>query len=212
MRSAVPGHRRGPPLKQAHEHALLAVLDHVVRPEDRGERHHRGREAVIPVGAGQVLLAHDLVAPVLDLVLREIDGMGLADREDLRVGVDRRRAGEDVVAGPPVEDLVHAAHVVDGVGAHVLDAVELFAGEDLAHALVVRAVAVEAAHAGRQHGLRDAAVEGRDLVAVFHELLDEMKSVEPCAAHHQDPHEEPPHHAHHRRAHSTPRSGADAGL
>ena len=155
-------------------------------------------------------LAGQLVEAVLGLPLRAIDRRVLGDRQDLRGRVDHRRAREDVVAGAAAEDLDHALDVLGAVGRDVVDAVELLACEDVAHAGVIRAIAEQSADAAGKARLCLAAVEDRDLVAVPGELVHEREPVEARTAHDQHPHRSPSLVA--RRArHATMLADAEAG-
>ena len=133
-------------------------------PEHHREAGDRHGELPLPERLGQVVLADELVAPVVRLAGRAVHRKVLVYGQDVGRRVDHCRTGEDVVARAPLEDVDHALHVLQHVGADVEHHVEILAAENLRELRVIFAVGVQAAHLAGQFCLSLAAVERGDAV------------------------------------------------
>ena len=159
---AHPLHHR-PAAVERHQRPVVGV---------RGP-HDRHREALLPVGGREQVLAGDLVAGVLPE--RVAQRRGLHDRQACRRRlVGRRGADEDVLPGPPAEQVEVGADVVGRERHPVDDRVELLVAERLLHRPGVADVGAHNPHLRRQR-------TGLGLPPVQHLQVDAALHREPRA-------------------------------
>ena len=175
-------------IENAAEHALLAGCDHVVRPEDHGERHAGSRKVVLVVGFPQEILAQQFVHAVFVLAVTAVVGMCLSDRQHTGRGVGDRRRGEDVMAQVTGEQLNHEFNVLGVVGGDVTDHVPFGSGKNSPHSFGLAAVSDETAHRIRYLGLTAPTVQHGHLMALAHKLVYQRQTVEVCPTHDQNFH------------------------
>ena len=149
-RGAVTRDQDGPAGQEPGHHSLLPVGDDVAWSEDHRQGDDGGGEPAPAVGRQQQILAEQLVQAVFALLGTAVDGVILGDRQDVGGRVDDRRGDEHIVPDPPVEQLDHDFDVLWVVGAHIVHAVEILAGENLTQPAVIGTVGNQPAHPIRE--------------------------------------------------------------